>query len=82
MSALDAVFAPDVVAAFAELVERVVDERLEQRLAETNARAASEPESPYLTVPEAADYLRCRRQRIDDLLSARVLMRHKDGAGR
>lgn len=36
-------------------------------------------ESPYMTVEEAAAYLRCRRQRIDDLLSQRRLTRVKDG---
>ena len=35
--------------------------------------------SPYLTIPEAAAYARCKRQRIDDLLSARRLTRYKDG---
>jgi excisionase family DNA binding protein len=43
---------------------------------ETEAR----PPSPYLTIPEAADYLRCRRQRIDDLLSQRRLTRVKEGS--
>jgi excisionase family DNA binding protein len=38
-----------------------------------------EPVSPYLTVPEAAELLRCRRQRVDDLLSQRRLTRVKDG---
>lgn len=37
-------------------------------------------ESPYLTIEEAAAYLRCRRQRVDDLLSQRRLSRIKDGA--
>src|SRR6266699_5834726 len=41
--------------------------------------ATTESESPYLTIPEAAAYLRCKRQRIDDLLSARRLQRLKDG---
>jgi excisionase family DNA binding protein len=36
--------------------------------------------SPYLTVVEAAGYLRCSRQRIDDLLSQGRLTRRKDGA--
>jgi excisionase family DNA binding protein len=36
--------------------------------------------SPYLTVPETAQYMRCSRQRIDDLLSQGRLTRHKDGA--
>jgi excisionase family DNA binding protein len=35
--------------------------------------------SPYMSVLEAAEYLRCSRQRIYDLLSARRLTRHKDG---
>lgn len=29
--------------------------------------------SPYLTIPEAAAHLRCRGQRVDDLLSQRRL---------
>jgi excisionase family DNA binding protein len=33
-----------------------------------------------MTVVEAADYLRCSRQRVDDLLSQRRLTRHKDGS--
>ncbi|WP_217913790.1 helix-turn-helix domain-containing protein [Miltoncostaea marina] len=37
-------------------------------------------ESPYLTIDEAAAYLRCRRQRVDDLLSQRRLSRVKDGS--
>lgn len=37
-------------------------------------------DSPYLTIDEAAAYLRCRRQRVDDLLSQRRLSRIKDGA--
>jgi hypothetical protein len=32
--------------------------------------------SPYLTVAEAADYLRCKPQRIYDLRSAGVLAKH------
>ena len=35
--------------------------------------------SPWLTVPEAAEYLRASRQRIYDLLSSRRLTRHRDG---
>jgi excisionase family DNA binding protein len=41
--------------------------------------AKPEP-SPYMTIVEAAAYLRCPRQRIDDLLSQRRLARYKDGA--
>jgi excisionase family DNA binding protein len=36
--------------------------------------------SPFLTIPEAAELLRCKRQRIDDLLSRRRLTRHKEGS--
>ncbi len=43
-------------------------------------RDEPEPASSYLIVQEAADYLRCSRQRIDDLLSQRRLTRHKDGS--
>lgn len=35
--------------------------------------------SPFFTIPEAADYLRAKRQRVDDLLSAGLLTRIKDG---
>jgi excisionase family DNA binding protein len=37
------------------------------------------PGSPYLTASEAAQYLRCSRQRLYDLLSAGRLARYKDG---
>jgi excisionase family DNA binding protein len=36
--------------------------------------------SPYLTVSEAAEWARCSRQRIYDLLSARRLRRYRDGS--
>ena len=36
--------------------------------------------SPYLTVAEAAAYIRASRQRVYDLLSSRRLSRRKDGA--
>lgn len=36
--------------------------------------------SPYMTVVEAAAYLRAPRHRVDGLLSARKLTRHKDGS--
>lgn len=55
------------------LVERVADRIL--------ARLDVEPAdaSPYLTIPEAAEYLRCSRQRIYDLCSSGRLPRCKDG---
>ena len=41
---------------------------------------ADRASSPYLNVDEAAEYLRCSKQRIYDLLSARRLTRYKDGS--
>lgn len=37
------------------------------------------PESPFMTIEEAAAYLRAPRHRVDALLSQRKLARHKDG---
>lgn len=50
---------------------------LADRVAE---RMPAPSSSPYLTVAEAADYLRASRQRVYDLLSAGRLTRHKDGS--
>jgi excisionase family DNA binding protein len=64
-----------------DVVETIVDAVVERVLARLDSvRPASEPASPYLTVPEAAELLRCKRQRIDDLLSSRRLTRIKEGA--
>ena len=56
-------------------------ERIAQRAAEILAARAEAPRRspPYLTIPEAAELLRTKRQRIDDLLSQRKLTRVKDG---
>jgi excisionase family DNA binding protein len=59
-----------------ELVELVAERAAELVL----ERQAEAPASPYLNVDEAAEYLRCDRQRIYDLLSARRLSKSKDGA--
>jgi excisionase family DNA binding protein len=59
-----------------ELVEAIA-ERVAAMLEE---RAPVLDGSPWLTVDEAADYLRCSRQRIYDLRSAGRLNRHKDGS--
>lgn len=56
------------------LARRVAE--LEQRLAATSP----DQRSPYLTILEAAQLLRCKRQRVDDLLSQRRLSRYKDGS--
>lgn len=62
-----------------EAVEAIAWRAAELVLAELRAAAPASP-SPYMSVDEAAAYLRCDRQRIYDLLSARRLQRHKDGA--
>jgi excisionase family DNA binding protein len=36
--------------------------------------------STYLTITEAAEFLRAKRHRVDDLLSRGTLTRHKDGS--
>jgi excisionase family DNA binding protein len=63
---------------------RLSDEDIGRIAERTAALLRREPrggaQSPYLTITEAADYLRCRRQRVDDLLSQRRLSRVKDGA--
>jgi excisionase family DNA binding protein len=60
----------------ADLVEAVARRAAELVRADIPAAA---PLSPYLTVKEAAAYLRCGRQRIYDLCSAGELSRFKDG---
>jgi len=60
-----------------QLVDTIAAQAAALVLEQLSARHA--PESPYLTIAEAATYLRCKRQRIDDLLSARRLRRYKDG---
>ena len=59
-----------------ELIEAIV-ERVRAILALTSPDPRSA--SPYLTTEEAAAYLRCKRQRIHDLLTAGRLSRFKDG---
>ncbi len=61
-------FPDEAIQALAEMVY--------ERLATRDAVTAL---SPYMTIREAAEYLRCSRQRIDDLLSSQRLTRHKEG---
>ena len=57
----------------AELVDLVVASVLE--------RMGGPPEpSPYLSIDEAAEYLRAKKQRVYDLVSAGRLTRFKDGS--
>lgn len=57
-----------------------LDDDALRAIAAAVAPAAPPYSSPFLTIVETAEYLRCPRQRIDDLLSQRKLTRHKDGA--
>lgn len=43
-------------------------------------RPAAPAPPPYVTIPEAAELLHCKRQGVDDLLSQRRLSRYKDGS--
>ncbi len=61
----------------AELVEAIAERAAEMVL---ERLAASEPSSAYMSVREAADYLRAKPQRVHDLLSAGKLTRFKEGA--
>jgi excisionase family DNA binding protein len=62
-----------------ELATEEIEERIYARLVTRLEDALRVSRSPYLTVPEAAEYLRCKRQRIHNLTSAGKLARHKDG---
>jgi excisionase family DNA binding protein len=61
---------PELLDAVAQRAADLVVERLR----------STRTESPYLSVAEAADYLRAKPQRIYDLLSSRRLTRFKDGS--
>lgn len=41
--------------------------------------AAPEPPSMYMSVDEVAEFLRCRKQRVYDMLSRRRLPQYRDG---
>jgi excisionase family DNA binding protein len=62
-----------------ELLEKIAQRAAEIAIAHEPAAPLDRP-SPYMTVQEAADYLRAKPQRVYDLLSARRLTRHKDGS--
>jgi excisionase family DNA binding protein len=57
---LEAAFTPDLLAA----IERLVDERVEQRV-----RERDEPTSRWLTIPEAAKYARVSTRTFQRLLT-------------
>ena len=60
-------------------IERIAERAVKRVLVQLDI-GSPKPPSPYLTVDEAATYLRCKRQRVYDLLSARRLTRYKDGS--
>ena len=70
---LQIVIPPSLVEAIVEAVIPVVLERL-------NDVDAADGRSDYLTVAEAAAFLRAKPQRVYDLLSSNRLRRFKDGA--
>lgn len=57
-----------------EIARRAAAIVVEQLAADASGR------SEFLTVAEAAEVLRCSRQRVYDLLSARRLPKYRDGA--
>jgi excisionase family DNA binding protein len=61
------------------VIEAIAQRAAEIVLALQSGDAPEEAESPYMSIGEAAQYLRCSRQRIDNLLSARRLTRIKEG---
>jgi excisionase family DNA binding protein len=67
---------PMMLSAPPELIEAIA-----QRAAEIVAQTL-EPasRSPYMNVEEAAEYLRCKPQRVYDLVSMRRLTPRKDGS--
>ncbi len=56
------------------------DEQALAAISEALPRREAEESSPFLSIPEAAELLRAKRQRVDDLLSSDRLTRHKDGS--
>ena len=63
-----------------EVVEAIAQRAAAVALNVLGSQPGGGAQSPYFTIKEAAEYLRCSRQRIDDLLSQRRLTRFKDGA--
>jgi excisionase family DNA binding protein len=73
---------PVTLAVPSELVDIVVERAAElvlERVGSLNGSEPPEPPSPYLSVEEAAAFLRCNRQRVYDLLSSGRLTRFKEG---
>jgi excisionase family DNA binding protein len=62
-----------------ELVEEIARRAAQIVLVRVPSGNGNTP-SPYMTVPEAAELLRAKRHRVDDLLSRGTLTRIKDGS--
>lgn len=69
----------DLEQALRQLIRQEVEDEVGRKLALLKAEQPPVA-SPYLTVGEAACYLRCSRQRVYDLLSSGRLRRYKDGS--
>src|SRR5215212_3188738 len=57
---------------------QILADRLEPILRERLAARSAQSEAKYLTVGETAEYLRCSKQRVYDLVSSRRLIKQKD----
>jgi excisionase family DNA binding protein len=77
MSDALAFLSADAREALEELIQARAREAVERALDELDVRG--DAGSPLLSIPEAAEYLRSSRQRVDDLLSAGRLTRIKEG---
>ena len=62
-----------------EAIEEIVAAVTARVLAELHSSPTAAAPSAYVTIKEAAELLRCSRQRIDDLLSQGRLTRIKEG---
>lgn len=65
-------FSPDDFGALARRVAEIIEDR-------SLCTSSDPPPSQFVTIEEAADLLRTKRQRVDDLLSQGRLTRVKDG---
>lgn len=71
---------PEWVNAFVGKIADAVIEQIRHKLTIPRpVPAAAAPRSPWATVEEAATFLRCKPQRVYDLLSSGQLRRHKEG---
>ena len=72
--------APRIVVELSESDLEQLAERVAELMAESAVPASVPGANRFLTPAEAADYLRCSRQRIYDLCSMGALSRFRDGS--